>query len=78
MEEDGFITPDDKVEELLKSLTKPKYLYALKILFENLQNKFSSQVLIDSLDTLSEPNLFNDYSKECIYMHMYIICREIF
>ena len=36
---------DDKVEELLKSLTKPKCLYALKLLFENLQNEFSSQLL---------------------------------
>ncbi|PKY24764.1 hypothetical protein RhiirB3_527443, partial [Rhizophagus irregularis] len=52
LEEDGFITPDDKVEELLKNLTKPSYLYALKLLFENLQNEFSSQVLENSLEAL--------------------------
>jgi hypothetical protein len=40
LEEDGFTTPDDKVEELLKILTKPKFLYALKVLFENIQNEF--------------------------------------
>ena len=34
LEEDGFTTPEDKVEELLKNLSKPKCLYALKILFD--------------------------------------------
>jgi hypothetical protein len=29
LEEDGFVTPDDKAEELLKFLTKPKYLNTL-------------------------------------------------
>ncbi|RIA85904.1 hypothetical protein C1645_830133 [Glomus cerebriforme] len=65
LEEDGFITPDDKAEELLKSLTKPKYLYALKLLFENLQNEFSSQVLTDSLEALVNTP-FNHYSKESV------------
>ena len=64
MEEDGFVTPDDKVEELLKYLTKPKYLYALRILFENLQNEFSSQVLTDSLIALANSTPFNHHSKE--------------
>jgi len=63
LEEDGFITPDDKAEELLKNLTKPKYLYALKLLFENLQNEFSSQVLTNSLEFLADTP-FNHYSKE--------------
>ncbi|EXX64150.1 hypothetical protein RirG_145560 [Rhizophagus irregularis DAOM 197198w] len=62
LEEDGFITPDDKVEELLKNLTKPSYLYALKLLFENLQNEFSSQVLENSLEALVDTS-FKHYSK---------------
>ena len=66
LEEDGFTTSDDKVEELLKSLTKPKCLYALKILFENIQNEFSSQILIDSLIALADPTPFNYYSKESV------------
>ncbi|UZO03965.1 uncharacterized protein OCT59_024364 [Rhizophagus irregularis] len=64
LEEDGFTMPDDKVEELLKNLTKPSYLYALKLLFENLQNEFSSQSLINSLETLIDSTSFNYYSKE--------------
>ncbi|UZO03860.1 uncharacterized protein OCT59_024261 [Rhizophagus irregularis] len=64
LEEDGFTTPDDKVEELLKNLTKPSYLYALKLLFENLQNEFSSQSLINSLEALIDSTSFNYYSKE--------------
>ncbi|PKC61861.1 hypothetical protein RhiirA1_444238, partial [Rhizophagus irregularis] len=64
LEEDGFTTPDDKVEELLKNLTKPSYLYALKLLFENLQNEFSSQSLINSLEALIDSTTFNYYSKE--------------
>ncbi|CAB4410336.1 unnamed protein product [Rhizophagus irregularis] len=65
LEEDGFITPDDKVEELLKNLTKSSYLYALKLLFENLQNEFSSQVLANSLEALVDTP-FNHYSKESV------------
>jgi len=64
LEENGFITPDDKVEELLKSLTKPKNIYALKILFEDLQNKFSPRVMINSLVALADPTPFNYYSEE--------------
>src|SRR2546421_12891866 len=66
LEKDGFTTPDDKVEELLKNLTKPKCLYALKILFENAQNEFSSQASIDSLVALANPTPFNYYSKESV------------
>ncbi|PKB97559.1 hypothetical protein RhiirA5_432894 [Rhizophagus irregularis] len=65
LEEDGFITLDDKVEELLKNLTKSSYLYALKLLFENLQNEFSSQVLENSLEALVDTP-FNHYSKESV------------
>ncbi|GBC08353.1 hypothetical protein RclHR1_08060001 [Rhizophagus clarus] len=64
--EDGFIIPDDEVEELLRNLTKPKYLHELKLLFENLQNKFSSQILISSLKSLANPDLFDYYSKDYI------------
>ncbi|POG70711.1 hypothetical protein GLOIN_2v1613922, partial [Rhizophagus irregularis DAOM 181602=DAOM 197198] len=65
LEEDGFITPDEKVEKLIKALTETKYLYALKSLFENLQISFFSQTLINSLKALSDPISFNNYSKEC-------------
>ncbi|CAB5200527.1 uncharacterized protein OCT59_027503 [Rhizophagus irregularis] len=65
LEEDEFITPDEKVEELLKNLTKPSYLYALKLLFENLQNEFSSQVLENSLEALVDTS-FKHYSKESV------------
>src|SRR5437763_14333947 len=66
LEEDGFTTPDEKVEELLKNLSKPKCLYALKILFEDIQNESSFQTLIDSLVALSDPTPFNYYSKETV------------
>ena len=66
LEEDGFITPDDKVEELLTNLTKPKCLYALKVLFENLQNEFSSRAITNSLKALADPTPFDYYSKENI------------
>ncbi|PKC67051.1 TPR-like protein [Rhizophagus irregularis] len=64
LEEDGFITPDEKAKELIKELSEIKYLYALKVLFENLQNEFSSQSLINSLEALIDPTSFNYYSKE--------------
>ena len=66
MEEDGFITPDDKVEELLTNLTKPKCLYALKVLFENLQNEFSSRAITNSLKALADPTPFDYYAKESV------------
>jgi tetratricopeptide (TPR) repeat protein len=64
LENEGFITPDEKVKELVKELIEPKYLYALKLLFENLQNKFSSHILIHSLKSLANPTLFDYYSEE--------------
>src|SRR5438045_17967 len=50
----------------MKELTESKVLYALRLLFENLQNKFSSQVLINSLKALADPTPFDYYSKENI------------
>ncbi|RGB31318.1 hypothetical protein C1646_817368 [Rhizophagus diaphanus] len=64
LENEGFITPDEKAKELVKELDEPKSLYALKLLFENLQNKFSSHILISSLKSLANPTLFEFYSKE--------------
>ena len=66
LEEDGFITPDKKVGELLKNLTDPKHLHALKILFENIQNEFSSRATTDSLKALADPTPFDHYSIESI------------
>ncbi|GBC18270.2 hypothetical protein GLOIN_2v1869696 [Rhizophagus irregularis DAOM 181602=DAOM 197198] len=65
LEENGFITPDEKAKELIKELTGIKYLFNLKLLFENLQNEFSNQILIDALVALADPAPFNlFYSKE--------------
>ncbi|GBC07944.1 hypothetical protein RclHR1_00780024 [Rhizophagus clarus] len=64
LENEGFITPDEKVKEIIKELIEPKFLYALKLLFENLQNKFSSQILVSSLKSLANPTLFDYYSEE--------------
>ncbi|RGB29987.1 hypothetical protein C1646_818178 [Rhizophagus diaphanus] len=64
LEKDGFTASDDKAEELIKNLTKPKYLHALKLLIENLRNNFSSQILINSLKSLANPDLFDYYSKD--------------
>jgi len=66
LEEDGFTTPDDKVEELLKNLTKPKCLYALKIFFENIQIEFSSRAMTNSIKALADPTPFEFYSKESV------------
>ncbi|GBC06864.1 hypothetical protein RclHR1_00710015 [Rhizophagus clarus] len=64
LEENGFITQEEKAEALLeKDLNKPKYLYVLKLLFENLQNKFSSGFLRDTLNTLANPTEF-DYHNQ--------------
>ena len=41
-------------------------LKAPKLFFENLQNKFSSQSLIDSLKALADPTPFDHYSKEIL------------
>ncbi|CAG8583792.1 11169_t:CDS:2, partial [Funneliformis caledonium] len=66
LEEEGYTTPDEKVEQLITKLTKSKFLYALKLLFENLQNEFSSQILVDSLRSLANPTLFDHHSMEIV------------
>src|ERR1043165_2317875 len=60
----GFTTPDKKVKELLKELTNLQRLDALRLLFEDPANEFSSQTLRDSLVTLADPEPFDYYSKE--------------
>ncbi|CAI2171265.1 7321_t:CDS:2 [Funneliformis geosporum] len=64
LEKQGFITPDEQAHKLIKNLSKPKHLYALKLLFENPLNEFSSQVLRDSLVRLADPTPFDHYSRE--------------
>ncbi|PKY44307.1 TPR-like protein [Rhizophagus irregularis] len=64
LEEDGFITPDEKAGKLIKELTKTKCLYALKLLFEDPLNKFSPDVLRNSLIALADPTSFNYIEKE--------------
>ncbi|CAB4410399.1 unnamed protein product [Rhizophagus irregularis] len=66
LEEDGLTTPDEKAEELIKRLTNIKYLYALKLLFENLQNEFSPQILRDTLVALADPTPFDFYAKQSV------------
>ncbi|PKK67299.1 hypothetical protein RhiirC2_867861, partial [Rhizophagus irregularis] len=66
LEEDGFTTPDEKAKELIKELTDIKYLYALKLLFENLQNEFSPQILRDTLVALADPTPFDFYAKQSV------------
>ncbi|PKC09381.1 hypothetical protein RhiirA5_415757 [Rhizophagus irregularis] len=64
LEQDGFITPDRKVEELInKDLTKIENLFALKLLFENPLNQFSPGILRNSLVTLADPTPFDYYDK---------------
>ncbi len=64
LEKDGFTTPDKKAKELIKELTEIKYLYALKLLFEYPLNRFSSQVLRDSLVALVDLTPFDYYAKQ--------------
>ncbi|RGB34940.1 hypothetical protein C1646_759926 [Rhizophagus diaphanus] len=64
LEEDGFTTPDEKAKELIKKLTEEKYLHVLKLLFENLQNEFSPQILRDTLVALADPTSFDYYTKQ--------------
>ncbi|GBB89783.1 hypothetical protein RclHR1_01660002 [Rhizophagus clarus] len=60
--EDEFNTFDEKVEELIcKDLTKINNLFALKSLFENPLNQFSSGTLRNSLITLADPRPFDFY-----------------
>ncbi|CAG8489732.1 550_t:CDS:2 [Funneliformis caledonium] len=65
LEENGFVTPDEKAQELVKELNDTKSLYALRLLFEDLQNEFSNQILINSLVALADPVSFKlHYTKE--------------
>ncbi|PKK72053.1 hypothetical protein RhiirC2_848698 [Rhizophagus irregularis] len=64
LEQDGFITPDEKAEELIKNLTKLKYLFALKLLFETPFNQFSDEVLRNSLVALADPTPFDYYGQQ--------------
>ncbi|GES87313.1 hypothetical protein GLOIN_2v1869728 [Rhizophagus clarus] len=66
LEEDEFITPDEKAEELLKNLTKSKHLYALKLLFENPLNRFTPKILRDSLIALADPESFDYYDEQSV------------
>ncbi|CAI2185381.1 15118_t:CDS:2, partial [Funneliformis geosporum] len=68
LEEDGFVTPDEKAKELVKKLTDKNFLCALRLLFEDLQNEFSDQILINSLVALADPVPFKlNYSKESTF-----------
>ncbi|CAG8490006.1 9600_t:CDS:2, partial [Funneliformis caledonium] len=64
LEEDGPTTPDEKAKELLTKIAETKFLYALKLLFENPLNQFSPRVLRDSLIELSDPTPFDYYEKQ--------------
>ncbi|PKC02280.1 TPR-like protein [Rhizophagus irregularis] len=64
LEQDGFITPDEKAEELIKNLTKLNYLFALKLLFETPFNQFSDEALRNSLVALADPTPFDYYGKQ--------------
>ncbi|PKC10147.1 TPR-like protein [Rhizophagus irregularis] len=66
LEQDGFNTPDEKAEELIKNIPKLKYLFALKLLFENPFNQFSDEVLRNSLVTLADPTPFDYYGKQSV------------
>src|SRR2546430_11549305 len=43
LEEGGFTISDKKAMNLIKKLNEKRCLYALKLLFEDLQNEFSNQ-----------------------------------
>ncbi|PKC58088.1 hypothetical protein RhiirA1_541273 [Rhizophagus irregularis] len=61
LEMDGFTTSDEKVKKLIEELAEVKYLYALKLLFENFQEQISDHVLVKSLEELANPALFKSY-----------------
>ncbi|PKK71902.1 hypothetical protein RhiirC2_777850 [Rhizophagus irregularis] len=66
LEEDGYITPNEKVEVLIKDLTKLKYLFALKLLFEDPLNQFLPEVLRNSLIAFADPTSFDYYEKRSV------------
>jgi hypothetical protein len=66
LEEGGFTTLDGKVKELIKELSEIKYLFALKLLFENPLNQFTPKVLRDSLIALADPEPFDYYDIQSV------------
>src|SRR2546427_790814 len=81
LEEDGFTTPDEKAKELIKELSEIKYLYALKILFENPLNRFTPKALRDSLVALADPKPFDYYAKQSVarlelHLHTWVVVLE--
>ena len=62
-------------------MTETKYLYALKLLFENPLNQFSPQVLRDSLVALADPTSFDYYAKQSVirlelHLHIWVAVLE--
>ncbi|GBB84806.1 hypothetical protein RclHR1_11380004 [Rhizophagus clarus] len=76
LDENGFTTPDGKARELIKDLTKTKWLYALKLLFEDPLNQFSSEVLRACLIALAEPPTF-DYHEKMIVAKLELHMRTL-
>jgi tetratricopeptide (TPR) repeat protein len=66
LEEDGYTTPDEKAKVLIKELSEIKYLFALKLLFENSLNRFTPKVLRDSLVALADPVSFDFYDEQSV------------
>ncbi|GBB89786.1 hypothetical protein RclHR1_01660005 [Rhizophagus clarus] len=66
LEQDGFITLNEKVEVLIKNITKLRYLFALKLLFENPLNQFSPEVLRNSLVAFADSSSFDYYEKKSV------------
>ncbi|GES80282.1 hypothetical protein GLOIN_2v1871094 [Rhizophagus clarus] len=62
----GSTTLDIKVKELIKDPTRTECLYNLRLLLEDPLNKFSPNVLQDSLIALADPTSFNYYGKETV------------
>jgi tetratricopeptide (TPR) repeat protein len=66
LEEDGFITPDEKAKVLIEELSEIENLYSLKLLFENPINRFSPKVLRDSLVMLVNTESFDYYEAQSV------------
>ncbi|CAI2166133.1 3899_t:CDS:2 [Funneliformis geosporum] len=62
----GLTNLEEKIQDFIKNLTLPKNLYNLKLIFEDSQNEFSPQILINSLMALSNTTQFNFYSTESV------------
>ncbi|RGB31337.1 hypothetical protein C1646_709296, partial [Rhizophagus diaphanus] len=66
LEENEFITPDEKAKVLIKEISELEYLYSLKLLFENPINRFSPKILRDSLVALADPDSFDYYDVQSV------------